>query len=1559
MIRVITRNRAGQGILLGLLLSLLTLIGVFNSRIERAQTAGGGATAKSRATLPSSQNQSARQAAVVRRANASQLSGLSKIKHFIFIIKENRSFDTMFGAFPIPGLQGATTAVLSTGQVVPMGAEPDVTRDICHEWQCSLLGIDNGKMDGFDQIQGFVAGGQNCSIAGDELCFGQFNSTTLPNYFKYAQTFVVGDHMFTSQYGPSFPNHLYTVAAQSGGVVSEPRTQTQPVMGTAGCADALPGAIVDVLDANGNLTFQFPCFTFETLADSLQSAGVSWTYYGPFANVFNPLIAINSIRNTSLWTNGVNIKLDSTFAGDAAAGNLPSVSWLAPDSGYNDHPGWSECQSENWTVNQLNALMSGPDWSSSAVVIVWDDFGGFYDHIAPPIADEYGLGIRSPLLIISPYAKPAYVSHTTYEFSSFLKLVEERFGLPALTARDAQANDMLDSFNFNQTPLPPLTLIPRTCSPAGSTLLNFTPTEVSKPSPVLSVNMINYSTVNNLTISSVAITGSNAGDFFQTNSCSSIPASNKPQKCPINVTFTPSASGQRTATMTITDSDLTSPQTVSLAGVGTEVTLGPSSALLSFGIQELGTSSASQAATVTNQGSTALSISSIKISGDYSGSNTCGSSLAAGASCTVNVTFTPTALGTRYGSVTIANSDASSPAIVNLTGVGTQVSISPTTLTFPAQTAGTTSAPQTITVTNRGTAFLGITGIKTYGENLVRLYDQTVTKDFSQTNDCPAELGPESSCAISVVFSPTQGSTSGVSLAGNILIAYNGADSPQSVSLTGTGSASLNQPLPFISQPLIPTIAAPAGLPFTLTVNGGNFVANSVVKWNGAALATTFLSAHTLQATVPASDISKAASAWVTVFNPAPAGGTSNAVTFEIGTAVSPLTWTKADITTGSAPRDVVVGDFNGDGIQDIAVVNNNGGLAGSVSVFLGNGNGTFTLKSTPSTGLGPVAAVVGDFNGDGKLDLAVANQGSSSLTILLGKGDGTFTTPSTQPAVVSPACLAVGDFNGDGKLDILVANNVDPSITQLVGNGDGTFSGGFEAAGVGNGPVALAVGDFNNDGKLDFAVLNNVDKTVTVNLGNGDGTFTAAPASSSTGTVPVSIVTADFNGDGNLDLAFVNEIDKTVDVLLGNADGTFTLKSTLSTGTAPVGLAVGDVNGDGRPDLAVVNLGDSTFSVFLGNGDGTFQAPITTATGSEPTGVAFGDFNNDGKLDLVTSNQSSNTASVLTETSVNNGPLVSFNPSSLNFGNQMVGTKSSPQTVTVTNSGNQSLTINTNGISIAGTDSTDFTETNNCPGSLSAGANCAITVSFTPSINGTRDASLSVADNAPGSPQTVPLTGTGTGGSGPAVSLSTTLLTFPVQLVGSPSPPLMVTLTNTGGGPLSITSKSIGGTDPKDFSETDNCLNTINPGGTCTFNVTFTPKDKNTRTGTLSITDNAPGSPQTVTLSGLGTYVSLSPLSLTFASQKVGTISPPQTITVKNTLPQATITITSISVGGTDPADFNATNNCGGSLSAGKTCTITVTFTPQATGTRTATVCVFDDGGGQPQDTSLTGTGS
>jgi phospholipase C len=380
----------------------------------------------------------------------SNAEGLSKIEHIVFIVKENRSFDTYFGTFP--GADGVTMGRTSKGEVVPLTPTPDgLAFDLGHRWGDAVKAIDGGKMDGFDLVT-------NGNVDGALLPYTQMRESDIPNYFAYARNFVLADHMFSSLPGPSFPNHLYTVAAQSGGAISNPRPKE-----IWGC-DADQDEVVDVMDSTGKISEEPPCFDFPTLADQLEAAHVSWKYYAPSRGqegyAWSALDAIKHIRNSSLWTS--KVVPDAQFVEDARNGRLPAVSWLVTGIA-SEHPPYSTCKGENWTVEQLNAVMEGPDWASTAVFITWDDFGGFYDHVPPPSVDKFGLGPRVPLLIISPYARKGKVSHTQYEFSSFVSLVEKRFFLAPLTERDQKANDMLDSFDFTQQPLPPLVLHPHSC----------------------------------------------------------------------------------------------------------------------------------------------------------------------------------------------------------------------------------------------------------------------------------------------------------------------------------------------------------------------------------------------------------------------------------------------------------------------------------------------------------------------------------------------------------------------------------------------------------------------------------------------------------------------------------------------------------------------------------------------------------------------------------------------------------------------------------------------------------------------------------------------------------------------------------------------------------------------------------------------------------------------------------------------------------------------------------------------------------------------------------------
>ena len=314
----------------------------------------------------------------------------------------------------------------------------------------------------------------------------------------------------------------------------------------------------------------------------------------------------------------------------------------------------------------------------------------------------------------------------------------------------------------------------------------------------------------------------------------------------------------------------------------------------------------------------------------------------------------------------------------------------------------------------------------------------------------------------------------------------------------------------------------------------------------------------------------------------------------------------------------------------------------------------------------------------------------------------------------------------------------------------------------------------------------------------------------------------------------------------------------------------------------------------------------------------------------------------------------VKLSQTSLNFGNQLIKTASAVQKVTLTNSGSVRLTISS--ISFTGANQNDFSETSNCGTGLPANSSCTISVTFTPGNTGSRVATMNINDSDATSPQMVALSGTGTQ---PAASLSPSSLTFPNQVVGTTSAPQQLTLTNTGTATLSITSFIVGGVNSGDFAQTNNCGSSLQPGASCAISVTFTPGHASSRSGKITVTDNAGPATQSSTLSGTGiqSAATLSPTWLTFGNQVWGTSSAAKVVTLTNT-GTATLTISSIATGGSDPGDYAQTNTCGTSLAAGASCSITVTFTPQALGSRPANVSVTDNAPNSPQTVSLNGTG-
>ena len=403
------------------------------------------------------------------------------IEHVVFLIKENRSFDHYFGKYP--GAEGATSGLTSDGKTIKLKRAPDVQpHDLAHSFVAGLTAINGGEMNGFNEI-GAAEDGSN---------YLQHSRKSLPNYWAYADRFVLADHFFTSMYGPTFPEHLYTVAAQANQVVDnktnadtpgnycdDPREYTKKFEDRLSKKD-----IRKIMRLEENLLDRWPenlyeiaaywetirtCFDIPVIQDQLEKKRISWKYYAEPDRWMNALQAVKHVRYGPMWRKVVD---PETFVKDVRRGELPEVSWLVPPESFNEHPGSgkSVCVGENWTVEQVNAIMKSKFWSTTVIVIVWDDFGGFYDHVAPPHYDIMGLGPRTPALVISPYAlrgdnpDGGSVDSTVYEFSSVLRFIELVHDLEPMTERDEQAAPLTGALDFTQPPsAKKLILEPRTC----------------------------------------------------------------------------------------------------------------------------------------------------------------------------------------------------------------------------------------------------------------------------------------------------------------------------------------------------------------------------------------------------------------------------------------------------------------------------------------------------------------------------------------------------------------------------------------------------------------------------------------------------------------------------------------------------------------------------------------------------------------------------------------------------------------------------------------------------------------------------------------------------------------------------------------------------------------------------------------------------------------------------------------------------------------------------------------------------------------------------------------
>jgi phospholipase C len=378
------------------------------------------------------------------------------IKHVVVIVQENRSFDNLFAGFP-----GADAPLFGKmlGEKVPLHVvhfAPLI--NVNHDFGPAITAWNHGRMDGFTG----AASGSGYSL---NLPYAHLDRAEIQPYWEMATEYVLADHMFPTEFGPSFTGHLSLIAGTT--TLSPTKSvANNPIGGPWGC-DAVPGTITFTVNLERQIHLAGPpCYNeFRTMASVLDAGEVSWRYYAPaFAGsdadkggvLWSSFDAIKAVRYGPDWKTDI-VSPQTRVLKDAADGTLPSVAWVIPDWEWSDHPSTGTDYGPSWVADVVNAIGEGPDWSSTAIVIVWDDWGGWYDNVPPPHVGYRGPGIRVGCIIVSPYAKPHYVSHTEYEFGSILRFEEEAFGLPFIGPAsagytDANSTPLDDSFDFTQTP---------------------------------------------------------------------------------------------------------------------------------------------------------------------------------------------------------------------------------------------------------------------------------------------------------------------------------------------------------------------------------------------------------------------------------------------------------------------------------------------------------------------------------------------------------------------------------------------------------------------------------------------------------------------------------------------------------------------------------------------------------------------------------------------------------------------------------------------------------------------------------------------------------------------------------------------------------------------------------------------------------------------------------------------------------------------------------------------------------------------------------------------------
>jgi hypothetical protein len=1070
---------------------------------------------------------------------------------------------------------------------------------------------------------------------------------------------------------------------------------------------------------------------------------------------------------------------------------------------------------------------------------------------------------------------------------------------------------------------------------------------------------------------SPAITGTNAADFtlepvYCNNGYTVAPAST----CYFYVFFTPGAAGARSATITLTDTAGTQTMALSGTGVTTTPTYTLSSYQVPFNLQVEGTtSSLSNYIYFNNNGTTSVTMGNLALTGNFLipiGYQSCnGQTISAGGSCYTYVEFAPASAGYLTGTLAFKNSAGTTLATATLAGYAPapvySAYIDPGALSYTPQVLGTSSTGQYVTLYNTGNLSMTV-GTGT-GTNTI--IGSSTTGEFSAVSDyCSGEsVVAGSSCYIYITFKPsstgvqTGSVTFPVTYSNNTTANFTATVSGTGMSetdvavLSPTAATFLDQVVGTTSSSVPLTLTNNGDLPFTVgTLTGTNTVIGTSTtgefSGNGSG-GYDYCSGYAVTA-------GGSCTVYV-VFTPSSAGAQTGSISFPVTFEDNSTTTVKATLSgNGIAGTNSV--QVSPAGIQFSTE------LVGTVSDYQ---DVEFT-----NTGSEPVVISADTVTGA----FAIYSDGCAAVTVRPGDTCYVYITFNPTATGSATGTLTIGD-NGSGGPHAVSLSGIGVPAAQPVSLSQTTVAFGNQAAGSAGSQTAVYLTNRSSSeitvtslslGGADAADFQLNAYTCASYIYSYDSCYfrvTFAPLSTATGALTAS-VTITYQGTGSPLTLTLTGTAVAPGPAVALAPSALTFPSTNVGSSAP--YQTFSVTNTGSASLSNISVASTNRSEFPIVGDGCSGATLSPQQQCL-VGVRFTPSlggARSGSITVTDSAANSPQAVTLAGTGVGN-PVATLNPTSLSFGNENLGVTSAAQTVSLTNTGSDILKVSS--IAVTAGETSDFASTNNCPASLAPNGSCTISVTFTPTVAGSRGATVTLTDNAnnvTGSTQNIALIGTGV--AVPKAAASPTALTFSSQNINTASAAQNVTLTNSGTGALAIASVAVSGTNASSFSALSGCGVSLPAGANCTVAVTFTPQSAGSLTATLTITDNAnntTGSTQTVSLAGAGLAVpqaAVSPASLTFGSENIGTSSAAQNVTLSNS-GTGPLSIATVAVSGTNAADFTSVNGCGASLAVGANCTISLTFTPKGSGSRAATLAVTDNTNnvtGSTQTVALSGTG-